>query len=365
MGSTWGKYLKISVFGESHGKGVGVVIDGFPAGLKLDMDHILFEMARRAPGKKLTTNRKEADFPNILSGVTEDVTTGAPIAMMIENSDTRSGDYQNLKDHPRPGHSDYAGQLRYDGYNDLRGGGHFSGRLTAPMVFAGALCKQYLKVHHGVEVGSHILQIGSVMDTPFDLVNIAPSLLEGLQQENHPVINPGALTDMLKEVDDARMAQDSVGGIVECGITGMDAGIGSPIFDTVESRLASFLYAIPAVKGVSFGSGFGLVQMRGSEANDAFVKTVEGIRTKSNHNGGILGGITTGMPIVFQAAFKPTASIGKKQNTLNLETGAESVLVVKGRHDPCITLRAPVVVEAAAAITLLDLKLEAYGYDAR
>lgn len=366
MGSTWGKFLKISIFGESHGMGVGLVVDGFPSGLQLDMEHILSEMGKRAPGKhKLTTNRKEQDYPNILSGVKNGITTGAPICMMINNSDMHSLDYENLKDIPRPGHSDYSGQIRYKGENDLRGGGHFSGRLTAPLVFAGALCKQHLRNYHGIEIGSHIFQIGHIKDESFNLTEMDNQLLKELQAKAQPVINPQALDNMLEAVDAARLEGDSLGGIIECGITGVKPGIGSPIFENVESRIASLIYSIPGVKGLEFGQGFALSAMKGSRANDSFIKLADEIKTRTNNNGGILGGITTGMPISFKVGFKPTPSISKEQETLNIETGESEKLVIKGRHDPCITLRAPVVVETAVAIAILDLYLEAYGYDAR
>jgi chorismate synthase len=366
MGSTWGNQLKISIFGESHGKGIGAVIDGFPAGLACDFDCIEREMARRAPGQSLlTTSRKEADQPVILSGILDGTTTGAPLCIMIMNTDTHSKDYENLRTVPRPSHSDYTGQVRYRGYSDIRGGGHFSGRLTAPLVFAGALCKDYLRKNHNIEIGSHLYRVGSVADLPFDMTHIDRELLARLQKETLPLLDHELEEKIRETVEGARKEADSIGGIIECAVVGASAGIGSPMFQNVESRIASILYSVPAVKGVEFGTGFDIAGMRGSEANDCYLHDSGLIRTKTNHNGGISGGITTGMPIIVRAAIKPTPSIGKEQKTVNIRTGAEEQLQIHGRHDPCIAMRAPVVVEAAVAIAVMDLYLEAFGYDAR
>ena len=366
MGSTWGNQLKISIFGESHGNGIGVVIDGFPAGLECDMKFVSRELARRAPGQNsLTTSRKEEDKPIILSGMLNDITTGAPICMMIQNTDTHSKDYEGLRIVPRPSHSDYTGQLRYRGQNDIRGGGHFSGRLTAPMVFAGALCKAFLKKTHNIEIGSHIQSVGEIDDDSFDLTSVSGELLRHLQQLAFPVLNSTVEEKMKSTVEASRVALDSVGGVIECAVTGVDAGIGSPIFQNVESRIASILYSVPAVKGVEFGMGFEIAKKQGSEVNDCYVKNGDRIETKTNNNGGISGGITTGMPIVVRAAIKPTPSISHDQATLNIKTGEEEILQIHGRHDPCIALRAPVVIESAVAIAMMDLYLEAYGYDAK
>lgn len=365
MGSTWGNQLKISIFGESHGKGIGVVIDGFPAGFECDLSFIQQELSRRAPGQNsLTTGRREDDKPVILSGMIESITSGAPICIMIPNTDTHSKDYENLRKHPRPSHSDYTGQLRYRGFNDIRGGGHFSGRLTAPLVFAGALCKDFLRKHHQVEIGSHIFSIGHITDKPFDPVTVDRNLLSLLQKEPLPLIDHEVEEEIRELVDKARRDLDSAGGVIECAVVGAAAGIGSPMFQNVESRIASMLYSIPAVKGVEFGMGFPISEKRGSEVNDCYIMKDGTILTKTNHNGGISGGITTGMPIIVRAAIKPTPSIGQEQSTLNLETGKEELLQIHGRHDPCIAMRAAVVVEAAVAIAMMDLYLEAYGYDA-
>jgi chorismate synthase len=294
----------------------------------------------------------------------ENVTTGAPVCILIQNTDTHSKDYEDLRTTPRPSHSDYTGGLRYRGSNDIRGGGHFSGRLTAPVVFAGALCKDFLRKKHGIEIGSHIYSVGDATDKPFDLVSTDRELLARLQRETLPLIDHEVEEKIKATVERARMELDSVGGVVECAIVGTAAGIGSPMFQNVESQIASILYSVPAVKGVEFGMGFSISGKRGSEVNDCNIKAAGAIRTKTNNNGGISGGITTGMPIIIRAAFKPTPSIAREQVTLNLETGKEEPLQIHGRHDPCIAMRAPVVVESAVAIAMMDLYLEAYGYDA-
>ena len=365
MGSTWGNALKISIFGESHGAGIGVVLDGFPAGVPYDEAFVLREMERRAPGRnRQSTARREADTPQILSGVYGGKTTGTPICAVIGNTNTRSQDYAALADQPRPGHADYTGAVRYHGFNDPRGGGHFSGRLTAPLVFAGALCKLYLK-KKGVTVGAHIQSIAQIQDTAFDDVAVSADELDALRMQEYPILNPRAQAAMLAAIEDARMDCDSVGGVIECAAVGLPAGLGSPMMDTVESRLSSILFAVPAVKGVEFGVGFGFAEYRGSHANDPMYLDADGrVRTETNNNGGVLGGITSGMPVVFRAVIKPTASIAKRQNTLNLATGKVEPLEIHGRHDPCIVTRAAPVIEAADAVALTDLYLEGYGYAA-
>lgn len=362
MGSIWGHTIRISIFGESHGGGIGVVLDGFPAGIPFDEVFVLSELSRRAPGKnKQSTARKEADLPRVLSGVYAGKSTGTPICAVIENTDTRSGDYKDFSDQPRPGHADYTGMLRYAGCNDPRGGGHFSGRLTAPLVFAGALCKLYLK-NRGVTVGAHIQSIAQIQDTPFDDVAVDAAQLEALRMQAYPVINPRAEAAMLSAIEDARLAADSVGGVIECAAVGLPAGLGNPMLDTVEGRLASLLYGVPAVKGVEFGAGFAFASLRGSHANDLFYQEGDRILTETNNNGGVLGGITSGMPLVFRVAIKPTPSIAQAQQTLSRASGKTEPLVVAGRHDPCIVTRAAPVIEAACAIALADLMAEGYGY---
>lgn len=362
MGSTWGNVIKISIFGESHGTGIGVVIDGFPSGVDYDEAFVLREMERRAPGRnKQSTQRREADLPAIQSGIYDGKTTGTPICALIQNTNQRSGDYAELAAQPRPGHADYTGMVRYKSCNDPRGGGHFSGRLTAPLVFAGALCKLWLKTQ-GVSVGSHIQSIAQIQDMPFDDVDVPVSQLETLRNAEYPVNNPRALDAMLAAIEDAREAQDSVGGVIECAAVGLPAGIGSPMMDTVESRLSSILFAVPAVKGVEFGAGFAFAALRGSHANDTLYKDGDTVKTETNNNGGINGGITNGMPLIVRACIKPTPSISAVQHTLNIETGKVEPLSIHGRHDPCIVTRAAPVIEAACAVALADLLREANGY---
>lgn len=359
MSSTWGERVKISIFGESHGEGLGVVIDGLPAGEAVDMQEVLLQMGRRAPGQdKTATPRKESDTPEILSGMLHDTTTGAPLCAVIRNHNTRSGDYGNLVARPRPGHSDYTAAVRYQGHNDIRGGGHFSGRLTAGIVFAGAVCRQIL-ARRGVEIGAHIYAIAGVHDAPFDKAAVPKELLLRLSRSRFALIDPKQEAPMRAAVEEARMSLDSVGGIVECAVIGLPAGLGSPMFGGVENVLSSLLFGIPAVKGVEFGAGFGACSMRGSRHNDPFYYDENGVvRTRTNHAGGILGGITTGMPLIVRAAVKPTASISQPQHTVDLETGKDTILEVRGRHDPCIVPRAVPVVEAAAALGVLNLMME-------
>ena len=361
MGSVYGNLLKVSIFGESHGTGIGVVIDGFPAGVSVDYDFISKEMMRRAPSAHIgSTPRKESDIPQILSGVKDGYTTGAPICATIQNTNTKSEDYAPFAEMPRPGHADFTASIRYHGYQDARGGGHFSGRLTAPLTFAGALCKLVLK-QKGIEVCGHIMQIGHLFDDLFSL-NPTAEQLSDLQNKQFPVINETVSTQMLDLLEETRQKQDSIGGTIECIATGVPAGVGSPMFDTVESRISSLLFAIPAVRGVSFGAGFDAAGMLGSTANDAFYYENDVVKTTSNHHGGALGGITTGMPILLRCALKPTPSITQRQSTVNLTTGKNAEIEIHGRHDACIVCRAVPVVEAAVAISLLDQLLEAYGY---
>lgn len=363
MGSVIGKTLKISVFGESHGKGIGAVIDGFPAGIEVDDGYILREMQRRAPVYAASgTKRKESDVPRILSGVLDGKTTGAPVCVFIENSDVRSSDYSDFMNIPRPGHSDFTARIRYNGYNDIRGGGHFSGRLTAPVVFAGALSKLALK-KAGIEAGAHILRVGYAADNAFSSFSPDSSLINELRNKKIPVISDAAGVRMLETAERARREGNSVGGIVECAVLGVPAGLGSPMFDCVESRLAAMLFAIPAVRGVDFGRGFDGAAMRGSEANDGFYVKDGKVETRTNNHGGVLGGITSGMPVIFSVAFKPTPSISTPQNSVDITRMENTEIRVSGRHDPCVVFRAVPAVEACAAITMLDLLLEARGYE--
>ena len=346
MSGMWGSKIKLSIFGESHGNAIGITIDGLPAGFSIDMDKIMMEMARRAPGKSsLSTPRKESDIPEILSGYFEGKTTGTPLCAIIRNSNTKSKDYSKLKDVMRPGHADYTGAIRYKGFNDYRGGGHFSGRITAPLVFAGAICKQILEVK-GIIVSAHINSIGKIKDCSFLESDISDELLNSFKEKELPLINTKLEDEMRQEILSARSSGDSIGGTIECAILGVSPGIGDPFFDSVESTLAHLMFSVPAVKGIEFGKGFDISKMRGSEANDEYYLENGNIKTKTNNNGGILGGITNGMPIIFNVAIKPTASIFKEQKAVNIITMEETTLCIEGRHDPCIVQRALPVIEA-------------------
>lgn len=356
MSSNFGEKVKITIFGQSHSEAIGVVIDGLPVGEAIDMEQVQQFMERRAPGRNAySTPRKEGDVPRVVSGLFEGKTCGAPICAIIENTNTRSKDYDKLKDLPRPGHADFTAWVKYDGYNDHRGGGHFSGRLTAPLCFAGAVCKQILE-RKGIHVGAHILSIKGVKDTPFDAVHIAAEALQAVTAKAFPVQEDAAGEAMQAAIAAAKKKGDSVGGIIECAVTGLPAGVGEPMFDGLESRLAAAVFAIPAVKGVEFGAGFGVADLFGSENNDDFIYNADGaVETKTNNHGGSLGGISSGMPLVFRAAFKPTPSISMEQDTISISKRENDKLAVVGRHDPCIVPRAVPCVEAAAAVTILDL----------
>lgn len=353
MSSTYGKNLKLSIFGQSHGAGIGMTLDGVPAGLPVDLTALQDFLNRRAPGQNsYSTSRKEADAPEFLSGILDGYTCGAPIAALIRNTNTRSGDYAQLKDIPRPGHADYTAQIKYGGYQDAAGGGHFSGRLTAPLCIAGGLCKQWLAAE-GIEIGAHIVQIHGISDEFFD--PMVPQISQ--IGSDFPVLNADLGKKMQDAIQNIKANGDSVGGIIECAVTGLPAGIGDPMFGGMESRIASIVYGIPAVKAVEFGIGRRVADITGSECNDAFTVTSGEIKTTTNRCGGILGGITNGMPLIFSAAFKPTPSISRPQQSVSLSRMETSVLEVKGRHDPCIVPRAVPVVEAAAAIAIFDAYL--------
>ena len=357
MSSEFGKLLKISVFGQSHGKAIGVNIDGLPAGEAIDLEALNAFLSRRKPGKSpLSTARKEADTPVFLSGVENGVTCGFPLCAIIENSDQHSSDYDNLRDTPRPGHADYTAAVRWEGHADMRGGGHFSGRLTAPLCIAGGIAKQIL-ARRGIYVGAHLAAVAGIDDTPFPLHPTA-ALFDEIAAKPFPVLNDGAGERMQDAILAARQAQDSVGGIIECAVIGLPAGLGTPMFDGMENRLAAALFGIPAVKGVEFGAGFAAASMHGSENNDPFIMEDGQIAAATNHAGGILGGITTGMPVTFRLAMKPTPSISRPQRTVSLSRREEAELVIHGRHDPCIAHRAVPVAEAVAAAVVLDVLLE-------
>ena len=356
MGSVFCGNIKLSVFGESHGKAIGMVLDGFPAGMKIDLELLSNQLKRRSPNRSAySTKRTEADSPEILSGVLGGVTEGSPICMQILNSDTRSKDYNS--EIFRPSHADYTGFVRYKGFNDTAGGGHFSGRLTAPIVMAGTLCRQYLSEKFDVKIYSHIRSIGNIFDTIFDLDNI-----KDLSSKQLPVNEENAKKQMQNLIEETAKNGDSIGGSVECIATGIKAGLGSPMIDGVESKLSSLIFAVPAVKGLEFGKGFELCKMAGSTANDS-IKAEDGkFYTRTNNNGGVLGGITNGMPLTFTVAIKPTPSIALPQQTAN-KNGENIDYEIAGRHDSCIVPRVVPVIESVAAIVLLDLYLEAYGYE--
>lgn len=353
--SVWGNNIKISIFGESHGIALGINISGLPSGILLDMEAIEKEMERRAPGRsKIATARKEGDKVEIVSGVFEGRTTGAPLCGIIRNGDTRSQDYSKLKSLMRPGHSDYPAMIRYNGFNDVRGGGHFSGRITAPLVFAGSIARQILK-EKGITIGAHIKSINSIEDDSFNPLAIDEALLTSLKEGDIATINKAKGEEMRELILATKKQADSLGGVVECAVTGIPAGIGNPFFDSVESTLAHLMFSVPAVKGIEFGAGFGITKMKGSEANDSYYYDGDVIKTKTNNNGGILGGITNGMPIIFRAAVKPTSSIGLYQDTVDVVNKVDDKLQVVGRHDPCIVTRAVVVIESVTALGILDL----------
>lgn len=356
MSSDFGEKVRITLFGQSHSEAIGVVMDGLPAGEEIDLAAVRAFLERRAPGRSdFSTARREADEPQILSGLFEGKTCGAPLCAVIENADARPGAYKKSKDTPRPGHADYTAWVKYQGANDYRGGGHFSGRLTAPLCFAGAICKQIL-ARRGIEIGAHILSIKDVWDKPFDAVTIDAVTLREVTAKAFPVQEEAAGEAMQAVIAAAKAEQDSVGGVIECAVTGLPVGVGEPFFDGLESRLAAAIFAIPAVKGVEFGAGFAAAALFGSENNDAFIYAEDGaVRTKTNHHGGALGGISSGMPLLFRAAFKPTPSIGQEQDTISLSRGENEKLRIIGRHDPCIVPRAVACVEAAAAVAILDL----------
>ena len=358
MSSNWGNQIKISIFGESHGTAIGVVIDGLPAGEPIDFDLLLAFMDRRRPGQnRFSTPRKETDHPHILSGFYQGRTTGTPLAIVIRNGDTHSTDYAQMASIARPAHADYTGYLRYHGAQDSRGGGHFSGRLTAPLVAAGGIAMQIL-AHRGVQIGGHIASIGEIDDIPFDPVTLSTDTLLSPGKKDFPVQNDHAGEKMQQLIENCRINQDSVGGVVECAAIGFPAGIGSPMFDGLENRLASLLFGIPAVKGLEFGAGFHSSRCLGSQMNDPFCLENRKIRTKSNHHGGILGGISSGMPILLRVAFKPTPSISRVQDTVNFQTMEPAQLSIQGRHDPCIVPRAVPCVEASVDLALLDAWME-------
>ncbi len=370
MSSGIGNKVKIQLFGQSHSRGLGVVIDGLPAGEKIDMERVTEFLRRRAGGRNAySTPRAEADVPDILSGLVNGVTCGAPLCAVFENANTRGADYERLRAVPRPSHADYTAHVKHSGYNDVNGGGHFSARLTLPLCFAGAVCLQILE-RRGVKVDAHIFSVGDVKDDGYgdgigtsintETENASPKDADTqtnaarMASPPFPTLNESAGEKMKAVITEAAKRGDSVGGIIECGIWNLPVGLGEPIFDNLESRLAYALFAVPAVKGVEFGAGFASASMYGSEYNDPFYMDGGTVRTSTNNSGGILGGISNGMPIILRAAFKPTPSISLPQKSVNLQTGEDTELTVTGRHDPCVVPRAVPCVISAAAITILD-----------
>lgn len=356
MSSLMGERLRVLVFGESHGAAIGAVADGLPAGEAVDLDRLAALMARRAPGGALATARKEADAVRVLSGLKDGVTTGAPLAVTIDNGDARPGDYETVLRVPRPSHADYPAMLRYGGHADLSGGGHFSGRLTAPLTAIGGMCIQML-ARRGVALGARLAAIDGVADAGVDSQSLTPDALSALATKPLPVFDDAAGERMREAVLAAHAEGDSVGGVAELFVLGLPGGLGDPMFGGVENRVAAALFGIPAVRGVEFGAGFAAASMRGSAHNDAYCLKDGRVGTRTNHHGGVLGGITTGEPLVVRMAIKPTPSIKAEQKTLDLVAMKETALTITGRHDPCIALRVAPVMEAVAAIVLLDLML--------
>ena len=356
MSNTLGNRYRVQIFGQSHSPMIGAVIEGLPAGVTPDMDFIAAFMARRAPGSgDLSTPRREADAARIVAGLNErGETCGAPLCALIENTNARSQDYESLRDVPRPGHADYTAWVKFAGHNDIRGGGQFSGRLTAPLCFAGALAMQLLR-DRGIAIRARALSVAGIRDQEIDL---ARPPLDAISEGPLPTLDPEAARRMAEAIAEARAAGDSVGGVVECFATGLPAGLGEPMFDGVENRVARALFGIPAVRGVEFGLGFEAAGLRGSEHNDAFRMADGRVATDTNRHGGALGGITSGMPLVVRAAFKPTPSIALAQRSVSLGRGEDAPLEVRGRHDPCIVPRAVPCVEAAVACVILDMVLE-------
>ncbi len=359
MKNTFGNNISITLFGESHGEAIGCVLDGIAPGIEVDEEFIASQMEKRKGINSISTPRREADKVRILSGVFEGKTTGTPIALMIENQTQHSRDYSESKDLARPGHADFTAQCKYGGFQDYRGGGHFSGRITAPIVAAGAICIGALS-KKGIKIGTHISSCAGVKDREFD--NLSEDI-ELLKTKEMPSLCDKAGEDMICAIESARNEGDSVGGILTTAVVGMPSGVGEPWFDTVESLLAHALFSIPAIKGVEFGKGFEFANMKGSIANDEFLMKDGRVQTKTNNNGGINGGITNGMPIVFSCAVKPTPSIFKEQNTVDFIKNEDAVLSIRGRHDPAIIHRARVVVDSITAITLCDLLSAKYGTD--
>ncbi len=362
MKNSYGSAVRVTIFGESHGAAVGAVVDGLAAGLPVSERLIAAEMEKRRAVGAISTSRAETDDVGILSGCYNGHTTGTPLCLLVENRATKSSDYAALQNTPRPGHADYAAHVKYAGFEDARGGGHFSGRVTAAVVAAGAVCRGVL-AGLGITVGTHLAACGGVLDASFPSEEAAlQKTLDDLNAKAFATISDAAAEQMQAAILAAKADGDSVGGVLETAITGVPAGLGEPFFASVESVLSALFFSIPGVKGVAFGSGFAMASMRGSEAGDPFYFTTNGaVRTRTNHNGGVNGGVANGMPILLRAAVKPTPSIAKQQQTVDLATGEAAALAIRGRHDPCILHRARAVADAMAAIGILDLYTQVYG----
>ena len=360
MSSFSGNVLKFSIFGQSHSPAIGCSIDGIPAGLPIDIERLQLFLDRRAPGRDDTaTARKETDVAHIISGIVDGRTCGAPIAGIIKNSDTRSQDYSNLRRIPRPGHADYNAYIKYKNNHDVAGGGHFSGRLTAPLCIAGGIAIQSLETQ-GIRIAAHIASLGpeGIADTPLDPLKPNGVQLEAIETNPLPCVSAASASKMRECIIDAKSHMDSVGGVIECVAYGVPAGVGDPMFDGIENRIARLAFGIPAVKGVDFGAGFSSAYLMGSQNNDAYRMDQGTVRPQTNHAGGIVGGITTGMPVIWQMAVKPTPSIGQRQDSVDLHSHTDADLKIHGRHDPCIVPRAVPVAEAVCAVALLDAMLE-------
>lgn len=363
MKNTLGQSVAITIFGESHGEKIGVVMDGLAPGISIDMEYMMEQMELRKPYGKISTKRVEGDVPQLVSGVFEGKTTGTSLCIFIDNQQTRSKDYSGTKDLARPGHADFTAEEKYHGFQDYRGGGHFSGRLTAGIVAAGAIAKKILE-DKGIYIGSHILQCGEIKERSFaqDRISLQEDI-HTLNKKRFPVLEEEKGAEMFAYMEGAAEEGDSVGGILQTAVSGLETGLGEPWFDSVESQLAHGLFSIPAVKGVEFGLGFDFAKVKGSQGNDAFRMEEGNIVTRTNHNGGINGGITNGMPIVFQCVIKPTPSIYMQQETVDFKKKINETIQIKGRHDPAIIHRARVVVDSMTALVLLDMLAMRHGTD--
>lgn len=360
MASVCGNVLHLSIFGQSHSAAIGCSLDGLPAGLPVDIERLQAFLDRRAPGRSDTaTMRREADAPEFLAGLSEGRTNGAPIAAIIRNCDTRAADYEELKRIPRPGHADLCAHIKYGGFQDVAGGGHFSGRLTAPLCIAGGIALQVLELR-GIRIAAHISELGPscIADTPLDPLQLDTRQVNAVLTNSLPCIDADAAEKMHSCILEARNELDSVGGVIECAAYNVPPGLGDPMFDGLENRIARIAFAIPAVKGVEFGAGFSAARLKGSQNNDPYYMEGNALRIQSNNAGGILGGISTGMPLIWRMAIKPTPSIGLRQRSVDMRAGTDAEFTVRGRHDPCIVPRAVPVAEAACALALFDALLE-------